>query len=51
MSVLRQSLGVSGPPSPQAIAKGVRYAVDTMIRAWSAGAGVRSSHKTRRKRA
>jgi TetR/AcrR family transcriptional repressor of mexJK operon len=51
MSVLRQSLGVSGPPSPQAIAKGVRYAVDTMIRAWSAGAGVRSNDKTRRKRA
>jgi TetR/AcrR family transcriptional repressor of mexJK operon len=50
MSVLRQSLGVSGPPSPQAIAKGVRYAVDTMIRAWSAGTGVRSNDKTRRKR-
>jgi TetR/AcrR family transcriptional regulator, mexJK operon transcriptional repressor len=50
MSVLRQSLGVSGPPSPQAIAKGVRYAVDTVIRAWSAGAGVKSD-KTRRKRA
>jgi TetR/AcrR family transcriptional repressor of mexJK operon len=50
MSVLRQSLGVSGPPSPLAIAKGVRYAVDTMIRAWSAGAGVRSNDKTRRKR-
>jgi TetR/AcrR family transcriptional repressor of mexJK operon len=50
MSVLRQSLGVSGPPSPQAIAKGVRYAVDTLIRAWSPGAGVRSKDKTPRKR-
>src|ERR1700733_14879674 len=50
MSVLRQSLGVSGPPSPQAITKGVRYAVDTMVRAWSASAGVKSN-KTRRKRA
>jgi TetR/AcrR family transcriptional regulator, mexJK operon transcriptional repressor len=35
MSTLRQSLGVSGPPSPDAIAKSVRYAVDTMVRAWS----------------
>jgi TetR/AcrR family transcriptional regulator, mexJK operon transcriptional repressor len=36
MSALRQSLGVSGPPSPHAIAKSVRYAVDTLVRAWSA---------------
>jgi TetR/AcrR family transcriptional repressor of mexJK operon len=50
MSVLRQSLGVSGPPSSEAIAKGVRHAVDTMIRAWSAGADAKSN-KTRRKRA
>jgi TetR/AcrR family transcriptional regulator, mexJK operon transcriptional repressor len=50
MSVLRQSLGVSGPPSPHAIAKGVRYGVDTMIRAWSTGADVKRSNKTRRKR-
>ena len=49
MSVLRQSLGVSGPPTPQAIAQSVRYAVDTMIRAWSASTGAKSN-KTRRKR-
>jgi TetR/AcrR family transcriptional regulator, mexJK operon transcriptional repressor len=51
MSVLRQSLGVSGPPSPQAIAKGVRYAAETMVRAWSTGAGAKPDKKTRPKRA
>jgi TetR/AcrR family transcriptional repressor of mexJK operon len=37
MTVLRQSLGLAGPPSAGAIAKRVRYAVDTMVRAWSTG--------------
>jgi TetR/AcrR family transcriptional regulator, mexJK operon transcriptional repressor len=50
MSVLRQSLGVSAPPSPQHIAKGVRYAVDTLIRAWSPSGSVKSNNKIRRKR-
>jgi TetR/AcrR family transcriptional regulator, mexJK operon transcriptional repressor len=51
MSVLRQSLGVSGPPSPEAIAKGVRHAAETMVRAWSTGADANRSNKARRKRA
>jgi TetR/AcrR family transcriptional regulator, mexJK operon transcriptional repressor len=38
LSELRQSLGVSSPPSPDEIAKRVRYAIDTMVRAWSTGA-------------
>jgi hypothetical protein len=33
--VVRQSLGLAGPPSADAIAKRVRYAVDTLVRAWS----------------
>ena len=35
MSELRQSLRVADPPSADAIAKRVCYAVDTMVRAWS----------------
>jgi TetR/AcrR family transcriptional repressor of mexJK operon len=35
MGVLRQSLGLAGPPSADAIAKRVRYAVETLVRAWS----------------
>jgi TetR/AcrR family transcriptional repressor of mexJK operon len=38
MTELRQSLGVAGPPSSKAIAKRVRYAIDTLVRAWSTGA-------------
>jgi TetR/AcrR family transcriptional regulator, mexJK operon transcriptional repressor len=38
LSELRQSLGVAAPPSPDDIAKRVRYAVDTLVRAWSTGA-------------
>jgi TetR/AcrR family transcriptional regulator, mexJK operon transcriptional repressor len=34
-SLRRQSVGLAGPPSADAITKGVRYAVDTMMRAWS----------------
>ena len=47
VSVLRQSLGVSGPPSPSAIAKGVRYAVETMVRAWSNSAEIKNGSTTR----
>jgi TetR/AcrR family transcriptional repressor of mexJK operon len=39
MSVLRQGLGVTGPPTADAIALHVRYAVDTMVRAWSTKRG------------
>jgi TetR/AcrR family transcriptional regulator, mexJK operon transcriptional repressor len=35
-SLGRQSLGLAGPPSADAIAKRVRYGVDTLVRAWSA---------------
>jgi TetR/AcrR family transcriptional repressor of mexJK operon len=35
-SLGRQSLGLAGPPSADAIAKRVRYSVDTLVRAWSA---------------
>jgi TetR/AcrR family transcriptional regulator, mexJK operon transcriptional repressor len=31
----RDSLGLTGPPSADAIAKRVRYSVDTLVRAWS----------------
>lgn len=31
----RQSFGLAGPPSADAIAKRVRYSVDTLVRAWS----------------
>jgi TetR/AcrR family transcriptional repressor of mexJK operon len=39
MSSVRQSLGLTGPPSADAIAKRVRYAVETMVRAWSSTRG------------
>ena len=45
MTELRQSLGVAGPPSSNAIAKRVRYAIDTLLRAWSTGAEPRSADK------
>jgi TetR/AcrR family transcriptional regulator, mexJK operon transcriptional repressor len=45
MSGLRQSLGVAGPPSADAIAKRVRYAIDTMVRAWPTGAEATGAHK------
>ena len=45
MSEVRQSLGLAGPPSSKAIAKRVRYAIDTLVRAWSTGAEVRSADK------
>jgi hypothetical protein len=38
MTELRHSLGVAGPPSSNAIAKRVRYAINTLVRAWSTGA-------------
>jgi TetR/AcrR family transcriptional regulator, mexJK operon transcriptional repressor len=34
-NVRREGLGLAGPPSADAIAKRVRYAVDTLVRAWS----------------
>ena len=37
MVILRQSLGLAGPPSANAIAKRVRHAVDTVVLAWSPG--------------
>jgi TetR/AcrR family transcriptional repressor of mexJK operon len=46
MTELRQSLGVAGPPSSNAIAKRVRYAIDTLVRAWSTGADPASADKT-----
>ena len=45
MTELRQSLGVAGPPSSNAITKRVRYAIDTLVRAWSTGADPRSADK------
>jgi TetR/AcrR family transcriptional regulator, mexJK operon transcriptional repressor len=33
---LQRNLGLAGPPSADAIAKRVRYAVDTLVRAWPA---------------
>jgi len=47
LSELRQSLGVADPPSAEVIAKRVRYAIDTMIRAWPAGAAAGRADKTR----
>jgi TetR/AcrR family transcriptional repressor of mexJK operon len=41
MSHLRQNLGVASPPSAGAIARRVRYATDTMLRAWSSASPVR----------
>jgi TetR/AcrR family transcriptional regulator, mexJK operon transcriptional repressor len=45
MSVLRQILGVAGPPATDEIAEHVRYAVDTMMRAWSTAAEAASADK------
>jgi TetR/AcrR family transcriptional repressor of mexJK operon len=50
MSVLRQVLDVAGPPAEDDIAERVRYAVDTMIRAWSTGAEAASAGKAGRKK-
>jgi TetR/AcrR family transcriptional regulator, mexJK operon transcriptional repressor len=50
MSVRRQSLGLADPPSADAIAKRVHYAIDTMIRAWSTGRVEEIRLKTRVKR-
>jgi TetR/AcrR family transcriptional regulator, mexJK operon transcriptional repressor len=50
MGVLRQSLGLADPPSPSAIAKSVRHAVDTMVRAWSKDAEASGAAKARRKK-
>jgi TetR/AcrR family transcriptional regulator, mexJK operon transcriptional repressor len=48
--LVRQSLGLAGPPSTDAIAKRVRYAVETMVRAWSTGTEADRGDKTRFKR-
>ena len=51
MSEVRQSLGVAGPPSSKAIAKRIRYAIDTLVRAWSTSAdpgGTDQTHKVTR---
>ena len=50
MSLLRQGLGVAGPPAADEIAERVRYAVDTMVRAWSTGAEATNAGKAGRKK-
>jgi AefR-like transcriptional repressor, C-terminal domain len=50
MSLLRQGLGIAGPPAPDEIAESVRYAVDTMVRAWSASAQAANPGKAGRKK-
>jgi TetR/AcrR family transcriptional repressor of mexJK operon len=52
LSQLRQNLGVAGPPSADAIARRVRYATDTMLRAWSSAslAGGKAGAAQRRRR-
>ena len=53
MSHLRQNLGVAGPPSADAIARRVRYATDTMLRAWSMASpisGKAGAERTRSRR-
>jgi TetR/AcrR family transcriptional repressor of mexJK operon len=47
---LRQSLGVAAPPSPTEVKKRVRYAIDTLVRAWSTGAEAHGIDRTRLKR-
>ena len=55
LSQLRQNLGVAGPPSAEAIARRVRYATDTMLRASSlaspaarkTGAAPKRRHRSR----
>lgn len=56
LSQVRQNLGVAGPPSADAIARRVRSATDTMLRAWStaspvAGKGGRWTRSRRKQRA
>jgi len=41
VSQLKQSLGVSGPPSSAEIAIRVRRATETMLRGWAAGGNSR----------
>ena len=50
LSQLRQNLGVAGPPSAEVIARRVRYATDTMLRAWSSAAAgkARATRRPRR---
>jgi TetR/AcrR family transcriptional regulator, mexJK operon transcriptional repressor len=50
MSELRQSLAVAAPLSSNATAKRVRYAIDTLVRAWATGAEPGGSDMTRFKR-
>jgi TetR/AcrR family transcriptional repressor of mexJK operon len=50
MSVLRQILGVAGPPAADEITEHVRYSVDAMIRAWSTGAEAAGAGKARRQK-
>ena len=50
LSQLRQNLGVADPPSADAIARRVRYATNTMLRAWSMAspiAGKAGAERTR----
>jgi TetR/AcrR family transcriptional regulator, mexJK operon transcriptional repressor len=49
LSQLRQNLGVAGPPSADAIARRVRYATETMLRAWSTASPV-AGERTRSRR-
>jgi TetR/AcrR family transcriptional repressor of mexJK operon len=50
MSIGRQSLGLARPPSADVIEQRVRYAVETMVRAWSASGGRHKAEKSRFKR-
>jgi TetR/AcrR family transcriptional regulator, mexJK operon transcriptional repressor len=47
MCELRQSLGIAGPPSPDEVTKRVRYATDTMMRAWSTDARAGTADRPR----
>jgi len=49
LSQLRQNLGVAGPPSADSIARRVRYATETMLRAWSTDSPV-AGERTRSRR-
>jgi TetR/AcrR family transcriptional repressor of mexJK operon len=46
VSQLKQSLGVSGPPSPAEIAIRVRHATETMLCGWAAGDVSREPRKS-----
>jgi TetR/AcrR family transcriptional repressor of mexJK operon len=46
----RRNLGVGAPPSAGEIAKRVRYAIETMVRAWSTDTDARGAGKARLKR-